>query len=131
VYLGENHQVAIYEVGALLGNPNAPLSSPKSSWALMSLKVRLHRVADLCDPNQQRLIATNDQELTGVCVNSLGRAPTQELGAALHAIPHLEGFVYPSAKGGSRCLAIFMDKLHKRSVIEFHNELTNSPERLH
>jgi hypothetical protein len=31
LYLGENHQVAIYEVGALLGNPNAPLSSPKGS----------------------------------------------------------------------------------------------------
>jgi hypothetical protein len=25
LYLGENHQVAIYEVGALLGNPNSPL----------------------------------------------------------------------------------------------------------
>jgi hypothetical protein len=38
LYLGENHQVAIYEVGALLGNPNAPLSSPKGSWVLMSLQ---------------------------------------------------------------------------------------------
>lgn len=39
LYLGENHQVAIYEVGALLGDPNAPLSSPRGSWVLMSLQV--------------------------------------------------------------------------------------------
>lgn len=53
LYLGENHQVAIYEVGALLGNPNSPVSSPKGSWVLMSLQVTLHHVADLCDPSQQ------------------------------------------------------------------------------
>src|SRR5580700_4066300 len=53
--LGENHQVAIYEVGALLGDPNAPLSSRRGSWALMSLHVRLHNVADLSDPGQQKL----------------------------------------------------------------------------
>jgi len=49
LYLGENHQVAIYEVGALLGDPNAPLSSPKGSWVLMSLQVSLYHVVDLCD----------------------------------------------------------------------------------
>ena len=49
VYLGENHQVVIYEVGALLGNPNAPCLSPKGSWMLLSLQVTLHHVADLCD----------------------------------------------------------------------------------
>ena len=41
LYLGENHQVAIYEVGALLGDPSAPISSPKGSWALMSWHVGL------------------------------------------------------------------------------------------
>jgi len=41
LYLGENHQVAIYEVGALLGDPNAPISNPRGSWVLMSLHVRL------------------------------------------------------------------------------------------
>ncbi len=130
LYLGENHQVAIYEVGALLGDPNAPISSPRGSWALMSLKVRLHHVADLTDPDEQRLIATNDQELTGVWVNNPGTAPTQQPGAALHAIPDLEGFIYPPSKAGSRCLAIFMDKLHGNSSIEFHNELTGKTERL-
>src|SRR6516165_5360913 len=49
LYLGENHQVAIYEVGALLGDPNAPISSPIGTWVLMSLHVILYHVVDLCD----------------------------------------------------------------------------------
>jgi hypothetical protein len=130
LYLGENHQVAIYEVGALLGNPNAPLSSPKGSWVLMSLQVTLYHVADLCDLSQQKLISTNDQELTGSWANSSGAAPTQQLGAALYAVPLLEGFVFPSSKVGSRNLAIFPDKLDARSSIIFHNELDTKFERL-
>lgn len=97
---------------------------------LMSLHVRLHHVADLCDPAQQKLISTNDQELTGVWANNPAAAPTQTLGAALHAIPDFEGFVFPSSKAGSRNLAIFMDKLDKRSVINFNNELDRITENL-
>jgi hypothetical protein len=130
LYLGENHQVAIYEVGALLGDPNSPLSSPKGSWALMSLHVRLYNVADLTDPRQQKLIATNEQELTGVWVNYPGVAPTQQLGAALYAIPQVEGFLFPSSRVGSRNLAIFMDKLDPRSSIIFHNEVDGCNEQL-
>jgi hypothetical protein len=130
LYLGENHQVAIYEVGALLGDPNAPLSSPKGSWVLMSVQVTLYHVADLCDPTQQRLISTNDQELTGKWANSSGAAPTQQLGKALYAIPLLEGFVFPSSKVGSRNLAIFPDKLDPRSSIVFRNDLDLKTERI-
>jgi RES domain len=79
--------------------------------------------------SQQKLISTNDQELTGVWANSSGAAPTQQLGAALHAIPFLEGFVFPSSKVGSRNLAIFPDKLDVRSSIIFLNELDTKNER--
>jgi hypothetical protein len=130
LYLGENHQVAIYEVGALLGDPNAPLSSSKGSWVLMSLDVRLYRVADLCDRAQQKLISTNDQELTGVWANGSGVAPTQKLGAALYKLPELEGFTFPSSKAGNRNLAIFMDKLDPKSAIVFQNELDGITENL-
>ena len=65
-FQARGHQVAIYEVGALLGDPNEPLSSPKGTWVLMSLKVTLNHVADLSAPRQQKLISTNSQELTGV-----------------------------------------------------------------
>ncbi len=129
LYLGENHQVAIYEVGALLGDPNAPLSSPKGSWVLMSLQVTLYHVADLCNITQQRLISTNDQVLTGAWANSSVAAPTHQLGAALHALPFLEGFIFPSSKVGSRNLAIFPDKLDARSSIVFQNELDMKKEQ--
>jgi len=132
LYLGDNHQVAIYEVGALLGDPNAPISSPRGSWVLMSLSVRLHHVANLSVPSQQKLISTNDQELTGVWANNAvsTAAPTQKLGAALYAIPKLEGFIYPSSKTGSHNLVIFMDKLDKSSLITFSNELNGRNENL-
>ena len=130
LYLGENHQLTIYEVGALLGDPNAPISNPKGSWALMSPRIRLHHIADISDPGQQKLIATNDQELTGVWANNSGTAPTQALGTALFACPHLEGFVFPSSRSGNHNLAVFMDKLDKRSSITFDNELDGRLERL-
>jgi hypothetical protein len=38
LYLGENHQVAIYEVGARLGNPNAPLSRPRGFRRALALR---------------------------------------------------------------------------------------------
>jgi hypothetical protein len=123
LYLGENHQVAIYEVGALLGDPDAPISNPKGSWVLMSIQVSLDNTADLSDINQQRIISTTSQELTGVWANLSGAAPTQQLGAALENIPDLEGFIFPSSKAGSRNLAIFPDKLSSRSSLTFHNEL--------
>jgi hypothetical protein len=130
LYLGGNHQAAIYEVGALLGDPNQPVSNPKGSWVLMSLRVQLHRVADLTDVAQQRLIATNDQELTGVWGDSAGTAPTQRLGAALFAVPELEAFLFPSAKAGSLNLAVFMDKLSPDSTVTFQNELSKRVEAL-
>jgi hypothetical protein len=130
LYLGENHQVAIYEVGALLGDPNDPISNPRGSWALMSIQVTLHHIADISIPAQQKIISTNHQELTGSWINSPRPVPTHQLGAALHAVPDLEGFLYPSAKSESRNLAVFMDKLKKRSSISFFNELTNNSESI-
>jgi hypothetical protein len=130
LYLGENHQVAIYEVGALLGDPNDPISNPRGSWVLMSIQVTLHHIADISDAAQQKIISTNHQELTGNWINSPRPVPTHQLGAAPHAVPYLEGLIYPSAKFGSRNLAIFMDKLEKRSSISFVNELTNKSESL-
>jgi RES domain len=129
LYLGENHQIAIYEVGALLGDPAAPVSNPKGSWALMSLQLRLHGVADLCEPDQQKLISTNDQELTGIWAND-SVAPTQELGAALYALPGAEGAIVPSSKGRGRNLVVFMDKLDKRSVISYYNDVDGLKEFL-
>ena len=124
VYLGENHQAAMYEVGALLGDPYAPISNPKGSWLVMSLKVRsASRRRPLCGrgAKEDRHQRTGANGRSGK--QAAGRAPTQQLGAALFSIPSLEAFLFPSSKSGSRNLAIFPDKLDPRSSIIFHNEL--------
>ena len=86
----------------------------------MSIQVRIHHIADISDPAQQKIISTNYQELTGSWINSPKPVPTHQLGAALHAVPDLEGFLYPSAKSKNRNLAIFMDKLYKNQNKHSH-----------
>jgi RES domain-containing protein len=129
LYLAENHQVAIYEVGAVLGDPGAPVSNPRGSWVLMSLEVRLEYVADLCEPAEQSLIETNDQELTGKWFQSPRIVPTQQLGAALHRVKRLQGVLFPSSKpSGGRNLLVFPEKLTARCRIAFPNELDGTVE---
>jgi hypothetical protein len=130
LYLGENHQVAMFEVEAMMGHPDSPISNPKGSWVLMSLDLLLHHVVNLSEEGQQSLIGTNRQELTGGWANYDGIAPTQKLSAALHAVPRLEGVIYPSSKVGSRNLAVFMDKLSSKSSVAFRNDLSGEAERL-
>lgn len=128
LYLGENHQLAFYEVGALLGDPAQPISNPKGSWVLMSLNIRLHSVVDFSRADQQKLVGTNRQELTGDWQNFGGEAPTQDLGAALFNLRTVEGLIYPSARTGGLCLAVFMDRLQPSSRIEFELETNNTIE---
>lgn len=131
LYLAENHQVAAFEVGALLGNAQSPLPDPVGSWLILSLAVRLDNVADLCNPLQQRILGTNRQELTGSWAGAESATSTQRLGAALFEVPGLEGMVVPSARpGGGRNLVIFPDKLGPRSSIVFRNELNRKVEAL-
>ena len=83
LYLGETHQVVLYEVEALLGPSTSPIPNPKGSWLLTSLEVTLGSVVDLTSNAQQRIVGTNDQELTGVWKSSNTPAPTQLLGAGI------------------------------------------------
>jgi len=133
LYLAENCQVALYEVGAMYGNPADPIADPRQSLLLLSLQVRLCRVVDLCDESERRLIGASFQELTGNWRNSPDRdLPTHLLGQALFRVKGLEGFLFPSSKpSGGQNLVIFPDKIdHDRSSIVFRNDLTGDLERL-
>jgi hypothetical protein len=130
IYLGETHQVAIHEVRALLGDPSAPIANSRGSWAILSLNVVLDQIVDLSESSEQRLIATNQSELTGNWRNHPGVPPTHELGHALYSLPGLEGFLYKSSLLDALCLAVFPDKLGPRSSIIFENEITGKRERL-
>lgn len=53
-------------------------------------------------------------------------APTQELGAALYALPDLEGFLSLSARVPDQIsLIVFTQKLQPGSYMEFHDPIGN------
>ena len=139
LYLAENQMVALFEVQALLGSPTpgSTIPNPQGSWTIININVQLHRVADVTQVAAQTLLDTTAQELTGdwrgyhqrtpwTSVSlSVGAAPTQELGAALFAVPGLEGFRTISAKiPYHRILVVFPQKLDPNSQIVFHHPQT-------
>ena len=81
------------------------------------------RWSNLTDSTQQRIIRTNQSELTGNWVNHAGVSTTQHLGEALDHLPGLVGFIFGSSKVFANCLAIFPDKLSARSTVTFDNEM--------
>jgi hypothetical protein len=134
LYLAQDHQLALFEVRALGGRPEAPIPDPRMTWTVLPLSVSLRAVADLTDPAEQKRIGTSTQELTGKWdqYKQSGRAPTQHLGAALFALPGLEGFLVPTAVPGiaGKNLVVFPEKLPAESRIEFRNPSSGRIERL-
>ncbi len=65
LYLAQDHQLALFEVSALLGKPQAPIPNPRSTWTTLNFRVVLQAVADLTKLTELRRIGTSAQELTG------------------------------------------------------------------
>jgi hypothetical protein len=141
LYLAEDQIVALFEVDALLGSPlpgKSFLPNANQPWTTVPVDVRLSRVVDLNRVSQRRLIETTVQELTGDWRGYLLRnpnqpfgppywtnVPTQRLGAALHAVKGLEGFLTYSAKVPTRRnLVIFPTKLRKGGYVRFTDPAT-------
>jgi hypothetical protein len=134
LYLAQDHQLALFEVRALVGKPENPIPDPRITWTVLPLNVALEAVVDLTDPIGQKRIGTSDQELTGRWdqYKQSGRAPTQRLGAALFELPGLEGFLVPTSVPGisGKNLIVFPDKLKAKSRVEFRNPNSGRIERL-
>lgn len=140
LYLAENPMVALFEVQALFGAPTQPGSvvpHPRQAWILVNVTVQLHAVVDLTDVASTTALATSAQELTGdwrgyqqrgpmtSVAQPVGLAPTQLLGAALFAVPGLEGFRTFSARlPYHSTLVIFPEKLQPGSAVTFHHPYT-------
>ena len=140
LYLADDHQVALFEVGALLGSPypgGAYAPNPRHTWIVLNVQVTLQSLADLTDVGAQHQLATTAQELTGDWRGYLvrnasmsvslptGQAPTQSLGYALHGVAGLEGFRAISAKVPThRILVVFPNKLAPGSSVTFHDPAT-------
>jgi hypothetical protein len=141
LYLAEDHEVALFEVKALLGSPlpgETFVPNPKGHWIIINVQVQLGRVADLAQTSQLRLLETTIQELTGDWRGYAVRptdpkleppywtnVPTQRLGRALHQVRGLEGFLtYSAPVPMRRNLVIFPRKLRRGSLVRFENPIT-------
>ncbi len=133
LYLAENQLVAYYEVEAIFGPPDQPVPNPRQSkMMLIDVSVRLQSVADLTDPEQQALLETSAQELTGRWnTYPPGEAPTQRLGAALFRTRNIEGFLAISAKMPlCKTLVVFPQKLREGSELAFQDLITGRVHRI-
>jgi len=140
LYLAENPMVALFEVQALFGSPTQPggvIPHPRQAWITVNVTVQLQAVADLTEVTAHTLLETTAQELTGdwrgyqqrspltSVREPVGTAPTQALGAALFAVPALEGFRSLSAPlPYHSTLIVFPQKLQPGSVVAFHHPYT-------
>jgi RES domain-containing protein len=133
LYLAENQLVALYEVQAIFGPPHQAIANPfERKRITVDTSVRLSSVADLTAPDQQALLETSTQELTGNWdTYAPGEAPTQRLGSALFKTKNLEGFLANSARV-PRCktLVVFPQKLRKGSEIVFEDQITGKVHRI-
>lgn len=81
VYLAKTPELALYEVGAMLGSPLKPgfsIPHPHLSLAILSVQVQLQHVADLTDvTHSHHPLETTAQELTGDWMGYTPEAGTQ------------------------------------------------------
>jgi RES domain-containing protein len=136
LYLAENHDVALAEVGAIFGSPAKPggiVPNPSGSWVILNVKVSLQAVVDLTDPVATHApLTTSVQELTGdwegyadrgphtKVRHPIGDAPTQSLGHALWKHGGYEGFKAVSSKRPcNEVLAVFPQRLKPGSFVTY------------
>jgi hypothetical protein len=141
LYLAKDHQVALFEVGALLGSPlpgGHYVPNPAQAWIIVNVQVTLQAVADLTQVAEQTPLLTTAQELTGDWRGYLirqapmsvsqptGPAPTQLLGQAIHRVRRrIEGFRTVLARVPShRNLVVFPNRMRRGSSILFTHPAT-------
>ena len=136
LYFCDDPFICRFETRELLGSPSGsgpvvavPPAGPLPT--IIAVHVSLSAVADLTRADQRRLVGTTVQELSGDWGGYRLRrptavpsgplhltAPTQRLGAALHAVPGLEGFLTYSAQASTHVnLMVFPDKLQPGSQL--------------
>jgi hypothetical protein len=133
LYFAGDHQTALFEFGAMLGNPYIPgraISHPAINSLILHIHVTLGEIFDLTDVvSAQTPLQTTAQELTGdwdgyqsrstmtTITGPVGIAPTQQLGEALIRTG-IEGFRSLSAKVPcSRTLIVFPTNLRRGSSV--------------
>jgi hypothetical protein len=135
LYFAGDHQTALFEFGAMVGNPSIPgaaVSNPAAAPVILNVAIVLRDVVDLSLPAAQISLATTAQELSGDWYGYQSRtmgtppvpaptgiAPTQDLGEALFRTA-VEGFRSVSARiPYNRTLIVFPQNLKRGSSVVF------------
>jgi len=105
LYCGESPAVCAAEIR------KRAAGQPVSPYRLARIRVQLHRVLDLTDPETLGALGLRSEDLVG---DDWQR--TQRLAAQAHAAG-FEGLLVPSAAGPGRNLVIFPDRLDPRSRV--------------
>jgi hypothetical protein len=133
LYLAEDHQTALFEVGALLGSPWSPgtiVSASGITYLTVPVQIVLRKVLDLTDAQVQNTLRTTTQEITGdwrgYTLRRLHQArpvgflttptiaPTQELGAEAYRA------------GFDGILTVSAQVSYRRNIIVLPDNLTNT-----
>jgi RES domain-containing protein len=100
---------------------------PPEEVVMIGVRFSLRRVLDLGDASVQKRLGTSTSELASRW-KLVPDAPTQRLGAAVHASRAFDGIAYPSVRNpGGVCLVVFPDVLSAGSSIEFRSRTPGVP----
>ncbi|HWE34989.1 MAG TPA: hypothetical protein VG406_00335 [Isosphaeraceae bacterium] len=131
----------MFEVEALLGSIHGThVPNPQVFLTIVSVRVRLQKVADLTRSGERTKIGTSIQELTGDWRSYSLRnpvpptnppfysnVPTQRLGRALHDRPDIEGFQTYSARVPTlKNRVVFPDKIQPPSLVQCLDPMSGS-----
>jgi RES domain-containing protein len=126
LYTSDTPITALREVRILTETATGLIAHKAEPQIMLSIEYNLKAIVDLKNPNNQNLLGTNIQELTGVWLpmNLQGQiAPTQELGTAIRASQQIEALKVPSAhQADAYNLAIFPDRLAPGSLLQVYDE---------
>lgn len=126
LYLSADPVTSLLEVEAIVKAGTQIISIPKPPLVVLSIYYQLISILDLTDFDNQRILGTNLQEITGnwVLMNAQGQiAPTQILGEAAYNLQTIEALKVPSARDpNSYNLIVFPDRLSANSFLRVYDD---------
>jgi RES domain-containing protein len=126
LYLADTPLTALQEINLMRITDGAILSAKSAPRLLLSVEVVLSAVLDVTTGENQDVLGTNVQELTGnwLVLNATGQtAPTQDLGSAAYSLATIEALRVASAQDPRASnLVVLPDRLAQRSSVRVYDD---------
>lgn len=126
LYTSDTPITALRELKVLVETATGLIACKAPPYILLSIEYSLQTILDLTNPDNQNVLGTNVQELTGqwLPINLQGQpAPTQELATAAYNSQTIEALKVPSALDPNAYnVVIFPDKLSSGSFLKVYDD---------